>query len=82
MELQKLLSNAINSGYKKILIEMMEVDYIDSTFLGLLVVYLKKVLRIDGDLCLIGLKSSVYSIIQNINLNKTFNIYLSRTEVL
>jgi anti-anti-sigma regulatory factor len=45
MELQKLLSNAINSGYKKILIEMMEVDYIDSTFLGLLVVYLKKSIK-------------------------------------
>jgi anti-anti-sigma factor len=82
VELQKLLSNALNNGYKKILVEMMEVDYIDSTFLGLLIVYLKKTLRIEGDFYLVGLKPSVYSIIQNTNLDKTFNIHVSRKEAL
>lgn len=81
-KLQKLLSDAIRNGFKKILIEMNEVDYVDSTFLGLLVVYLKETIKTKGKICLVGLKPSVYTLVQHTHLDKTFNIYISRDDAL
>lgn len=81
-EFNKLLSSAIHNGYKKILVEMHEVEFIDSTFLGVLVVNLKKVTKTEGNLCLIGLRQSVFTIVRHTNLNKTFNIFPSREEAL
>lgn len=81
-QFNKILSNAIRSGYDSILIEMCEVEYIDSTFLGALVVNLKKLMKTKSRFSLVGLKPSVYTIVQNTHLNRTFNIFTSRDEAL
>jgi len=81
-ELNKELSNAIENGWKKILVEMDEVEYIDSTFLGALVVNYKKVMEIDGKFGLVGFKASLHTFIQQMSLDRTFEIYESRSEAL
>lgn len=81
-EFNNLLSDAAKNGINKLLIEMHEVDFIDSTFLGVLVINLKKVMKVNGKLRLIGLKTSVYSVIKFTNLAKTFEIFGSKEEAL
>ena len=81
-ELNKVLSNAIEDGWTKLLIEMDDVEYIDSTFLGALVINLKKVIEIKGKFGLIGFKASLHTFIQQMSLDRTFEIYESREEAL
>lgn len=80
--LNKELSNAIENGWKKILVEMDEVEYIDSTFLGALVINFKKVMEIKGKFGLVGFKASLHTFIQQMSLDRTFELYKSRSEAL
>ena len=73
-ELNKALSGAIGNGWKKLLVEMDEV--------GALVINLKKIMEIEGKFGLIGFKASLQTIIQQISLDRTFQIYKSREEAL
>lgn len=81
-ELNKLLLGAIEKGRHKIIIEMKEVEYMDSTFLGALIINLKKVGSSGGKFMLVGLKPSVETMVNQANLNKIFNIFESREEAL
>ena len=80
-ELNKLLLGAIEKGRHKIIIEMKEVEYMDSTFLGV-IINLKKVGSSGGKFMLVGLKPSVETMVNQANLNKIFNIFESREEAL
>lgn len=81
-EFNKLLSDAIENGCQKILIEMSEVNFIDSTFLGALIVNFKKIYPITGKLILVGLKPIVNTMFLQTSLNKIFEISQSRAEAL
>jgi len=61
---------------------MDQVEFIESTFLGVLVVNLKKSMLAKGRIMLVGLKSTVYTIVQHTHLNKTFEIFISRKDAL
>ena len=61
---------------------MDEVEFIDSTFLGSLVVNLKKIIQVNGKLRLVNLSMPVSTIIKHTGLNKTFEIFNSREEAL
>ncbi|MFZ0452384.1 MAG: STAS domain-containing protein [Ignavibacteriaceae bacterium] len=80
--LNKILSDAILNGWNKLLIEMYGVEYIDSTFLGALVINLKKTIELNGKFGLIGFKASLHTFIQQISLDRTFEMYTSREEAL
>lgn len=81
-ELNDILSDAILKGWNKIIIEVDEVEFIDSTFLGVLVVNLKKVLASNGKFRLTGFQPSVHTVIEQTRLHRTFEIYESREEAL
>ena len=81
-EFNKLLSDIIENGYHNILIEMSEVNFMDSTFLGALIINLKKISPADGKLLLIGLKPIFNTMFLQTNLDKIFEISQSRTEAL
>ena len=81
-ELNKILSNAIVNGRNKLLIEMHDVEYIDSTFLGALVINFRKIMKLNGKFGLVGFKASLYTFIQQMSLDRTFDIYTSRTEAI
>lgn len=81
-DFNKLLSDEIKNGRSKILIEMDEVEFMDSTFLGALIINLKKIGPTGGKFLLTGLKPSVKTMVQQTNLNKIFDVFESRTEAL
>jgi anti-sigma B factor antagonist len=80
--LNKILSSAILNGWNKLLIEMHDVEYIDSTFLGARVINFKKVMELNGKFGLVGFKASLHTFIQQMSLDRTFAIYTSRNEAI
>ena len=80
--LNKILSDEILNGRSKILIEMHSVEYIDSTFLGALVINFKKTHELNGKFGLIGFNASLHTFIQQMSLDRTFEMYTSREEAL
>ncbi|MEJ2614870.1 MAG: STAS domain-containing protein [Ignavibacteriaceae bacterium] len=81
-DLNKILSDAIVNGRTKFLIEMHDVEYIDSTFLGALVINLKKTYELNGKFGLVGFKASLHTFLQQMSLDRTFEMYVSREEAL
>ena len=81
-EFKNILDNIIAQGFKKIIVDLHEVDFIDSTFLGALVVNLKKLKGAGGKLLLINLNYSVSVVVELTRLNKTFEIFQSKEEAL
>jgi anti-sigma B factor antagonist len=80
--LNKLLSDSIADGWNKLLIELHKVEYIDSTFLGALVINYKKIIELNGKFGLVGFKASFHTFIQQMSLDRTFEIYKTRTDAL
>ncbi|HPN37470.1 MAG TPA: STAS domain-containing protein [Melioribacteraceae bacterium] len=73
-QLRDLLSNSIANGYKKIIIDLSECEFIDSTFLGVIVNSLKKVAKVQGDLKLVGFKPAVKAMFE---LTRMFRVFES-----
>lgn len=62
--------------YKKnLIIDLQQVKYIDSSFLGALVAVLKHAMVLNTELVLAGLKKDIYNMIALIRLDKVFKIY-------
>jgi anti-anti-sigma factor len=81
-EFKELLSQEIESGTKDIIIDLCYCEFIDSTFLGALVVSLKRLLTIKGTLKLCNLKPSVSSMFELTRMYKVFEIYDSLDKAL
>jgi anti-anti-sigma factor len=62
----------IDSGWKKIIVDLADCNFIDSTFLGVFVVALKKLIEVGGDLRLVGVNADVHSMFQ---LSKWQNLF-------
>lgn len=60
---------------KRIVINMENVQYIDSSFLGALVSVLKYVISFKSDLILVGLRKDIANLFALIRLDKVFKIY-------
>lgn len=73
--LKNLINRKIEVGYKKIIIDLSAVEFIDSTFLGIIVNTLKKVARLNGDLKLVGFKPAVRSMFELTRLFRVFESY-------
>lgn len=73
--LKNNLANAITNGFKKIIIDLSEVEYIDSTFLGILVSALKRVSKEKGDIRLIGFKPAVHAMFELTRMFRVFQTY-------
>jgi anti-anti-sigma factor len=74
-QLKNLINDKIELGYKKIIIDLSTVEFIDSTFLGVLVNTLKKVAVLKGDLKLVGFKPAVRSMFELTRLFRVFESY-------
>lgn len=73
--LRGLIINKINEGYHKIIIDLSFCEFMDSSFLGLLVQSLKKVVKHNGDLRLVGLQPSVKAMFELTRLYRVFEIF-------
>jgi anti-anti-sigma factor len=74
-ELKNNINENISRGYKKIIIDISSVEFLDSTFLGVIVNTLKKVAKLGGDLKLVGFKPVVRSMFELTRLFRVFETY-------
>ncbi len=75
IDLKKELTKLVEADEKNIIIDLENVNYMDSSGLGVLVALLKELKKIGGELKLISLPVSVKKIFDLTRLTKFFNIY-------
>ena len=70
-----LMQSEIENGNFKIIIDLSNVEYVDSSFLGALVAGLKRATMKNGDLKLVKLKPPVRAMFDLTRLHRIFDIY-------
>ena len=73
--LKEKITPKINTGYIKVIVDLSAVEFLDSTFLGVIVGTLKKVVKQGGDLKLVGFKPPVRSMFELTRLFRVFETY-------
>lgn len=73
-ELRERLLQQIDNGVHTILIEMNELDYIDSSGLGVLIAIHKRCIQKGGSLKIKGIRGNVKELFELTRLNKVFEI--------
>ncbi len=72
---KQLLFSAIERGERKIVIDFSQCDFVDSTFLGSMVVSLKRMTQAGGDIRLVGFRPAVRSMMELTRMHKVFDCY-------
>ena len=81
-EFKKILFQDIQTGWKKIIVDLTECEFIDSTFLGTIVISLKKITELGGKLRLVGIQPEVQTLFQLTKMNRIFEIFENREDAL
>lgn len=81
-EFKSMLNKDIDFGKNKLVIDLSFCEFIDSTFLGTIVISLKKVTAIGGDIKLIGFQPAVRSMLELTRISKVFETFESTDEAL
>jgi anti-anti-sigma factor len=81
-EFKFTLSEDIESGWRKIVVDLSDCEFIDSTFLGSLVVSLKKVTSFGGDLRLVGFQPAVHSMFELTRMYRVFESFNNKEEAI
>jgi anti-sigma B factor antagonist len=76
------LLRQIDDGMNKVLVNLENAEYVDSSFLGILVAGLKRATMKDGDLKIMGLQPAVKSMFELTRLYRIFDIFDSKEEAL
>ena len=79
-EFKNALMGEISSGRKKLVVDLSQCEFIDSTFLGSLVVALKKVTISGGDLRLVGFQPAVSSMFELTRMYRVFESFKTQEE--
>lgn len=79
-EFKNSMIDLIGSGSNKVLFDLSGVDFVDSTFLGALVLSHKKAVEMKGAACFCGLQKSVKATFQITMLDKKLTIFNSVEE--
>ena len=81
-EFKLRLTENIENGYKKIIVDLTVCEFIDSTFLGALVISLKKVTSIGGDLRLVGFQPAVHSMFELTRMHRVFETFNTKEDAI
>jgi anti-anti-sigma factor len=81
-DFKHVLLNDIESGCRKIIVDVSQCEFIDSTFLGALVVSLKRITGLGGDLKLVGIQPNVNSMFLLTRLDRVFDSYPTKKEAI
>jgi anti-sigma B factor antagonist len=71
----------INQGNRRIVLDLSEVDFIDSSGLGAIVSSLKT-LGSDGDLVICGIRETVMGLFKITRMNRVFQIFANESEAI
>lgn len=74
------VTNEIELGNSKVIVDLAVVEYVDSSFLGALVAGLKRATMKNGDLKLVSLQPPVRAMFDLTRLYRIFDIYDSMDE--
>jgi anti-sigma B factor antagonist len=77
-ELKKVLADAIGTGRIRIIVDLAETTFLDSSALGVLVVARKRLRASHGDLAIVNLNESLTTIFKMTGLDQTFTILPTR----
>jgi len=81
-EFKQTLTQDIEMGVRKIVVDLTDCEFIDSTFLGALVVSLKKITGLGGDLRLVGFQPAVHSMFELTRMYRVFEAFKTKEEAL
>ncbi len=79
-QFKKILAADIEEGNKNLVVDLNSCEFIDSTFLGALVVSLKKATALGGDLKLVGFQPAVHSMFELTRLHRVFEAFRTRED--
>lgn len=79
-EFKIILLNHIEEGNTKLVIDLHQCDFVDSTFLSTLLIALKAVMAKGGILKIAALKNDVAEVMEATGMYKVFEIYSSISE--
>ncbi len=82
IDFKTILISEIDNGCRKMIIDLSGCEYMDSTFLGTIVVALKKLTNINGNLVLISPKTFSYNMLYVTDFLKLFEVFESMDEAL
>lgn len=80
--LKQTLAKDIEEGCRKLIVDLSQCEFIDSTFLGALVVSLKKVNALGGELKLVGFQPTVRAMFELTRMFRVFETYPSKQEAI
>ncbi len=81
-QLKKILDELIQSRQKKLIVDISQCEFIDSTFLGVLVLSLKASAKIGGDIRLVKPDEIVKTLMEKAGTLNVFNLYNTLDEAL
>lgn len=74
-DFKSLLLSYIEKGTNHIVIDFSSCDFVDSSFLGVLVLVLRRVTSTGGDVHLVGFKPAVRSMFELTRMHKVFELF-------
>ena len=75
LDFKELLSMELERNFKKIVIDIRQCEFIDSSFLGAMVFIKKELFEIGGDLRIVKSHSNIRTIMEKVGTNRFFSIY-------
>ena len=82
-DFKALLFNLVDEkNVQKVIIDMTEVEFADSSFLGAIVSGLKKITAIKGDIKILGLQPPVRAMFELTRLYKVFEIFDNKDDAI
>ena len=81
-DFKKFLYDATDVTPPKLVLDMGEIENMDSCFIGALVAGLKNVLSKSGEMALININSDVMALFELTRLDKVFKIYATKEEAI
>jgi anti-sigma B factor antagonist len=80
--LRQEIMDQVDGGVKNLLVNLQQVEYLDSTGLGILIGGVKRLKEQGGSLRLVGPSARITRIFEITGLNKIFDVYPSEGEAL
>ena len=84
-EVKNYLASIIRTSNKNVLLDLSDIEFMDSTFLGAIVVSLKRAITEGGDLRLVGCdckESVVWTMFQATRMDKVFKVFENKGSAL
>ncbi len=79
---KKILIKDIDEGNRKLVVDLSQCEFIDSTFLGALVVSLKKITSLGGDLKLVGFQPAVHAMFELTRMFRVFETFNEKEDAI